>query len=350
MADISEKTIKRRRALIETMTFFDIFDFALTREELCDYILYEKWTLSELNEFANHEEFLLETHSHVFFRGRSHITKTRKIKELEARKLYKKAKKYVKYMQMLPFVRCVALCNSLAFYDADKDSDIDLFIITERNRLFIARAFVWIFTQLLGIRRHGKKIKGRFCLSFIISRDDLNLEKILIKNDIYLLFWIRLMRPLIGQEVYREFIKANSWIHNYFNYEIDQKLHLLKPNQLLQKFQKILEYPTKGKFGNIFENIMKKIQIKRCRNKITTLKDPKGTIVSDTMLKFHNVDMRQIYSDLWEKRYSQFKKYINPGGTYFEIPALERYHRSRRLFGFRSPDTADKKNVELPHH
>ena len=65
-------------------------------------------------------------------------------KEHQARKLIKKSKKYVKFMQMLPFVRTVALCNSLSFYNAEKESDIDLFIITESKRLFFARSMVWI--------------------------------------------------------------------------------------------------------------------------------------------------------------------------------------------------------------
>lgn len=349
MHDKNVETVQRRRALIETMTFFDIFDFALTREELCDYMLYKKWTLSEITEFADHEEFLIGTHSHVFFRGRSHTVKIREGKESRARKLYKKAKKYVKYMQVIPFVRSVSICNSLAFYDAEKDSDIDLFVVTERNRLFIARAMSWIFTQLLGIRRHGAKIKGRFCLSFMVSRDDLNIEKIKIKDDIYLLFWVRLMRPLTGQETYREFIKANSWINDYFVYEIDQKLHLLQQSKFLEKLQRIIEFPFKGKFGDAIEYFLRRMQMNRIKNKAAKLNNTKGTVVSHTMLKFHDIDMREIYSDLWKKRYTQFKKYINPAETYFEIPALERYHRSRRLFEFHSQDTAGKKSEELPH-
>lgn len=350
MQEQNSEMIKKRRALIETMTFFDIFDFALTREELCDYMLYEKWTLQELHEFANHEEFIVETHSHVFFRGRSHTTRVRKDKEKRAIKLYKKAKKYVKYMRMLPFMRSVSLCNSLAFYEAEKESDIDLFMITEKNRLFTARAFSWIFTQFLGIRRHGEKIRGRLCLSFIVSRDGMNLEKIKIEDDIYLLFWMRLMRPLLGQETYREFIRENSWIKDYFHYEIDQKIHLINEKSFLKKLQKIFEFPLKGKFGDLIENVLKNIQKRRAERKAKKLQNAEGIVVSDTMLKFHDVDMRAIYSSLWKKRYSQFKQYINPAGTYFDIPSLERYHRSRRLFEFRSPDSAGKRNEERLHH
>ena len=202
--------IKRKKALVQTITFFDIFDFALTREELCDYMFYKRWTLAELKEFANHESFIVETHRHVYLKGRSITVKIRKDKEYQARQLIKKAKKYVKFMQMLPFVRMVALCNNLSFYNAERESDIDLFIITERKRLFFARTMVWLYSQLLGIRRHGRKTKGRFCLTFFVSRDGMNLETIKKEKDIYFIFWLRLMRPLIGQTTYREFISKNK--------------------------------------------------------------------------------------------------------------------------------------------
>ena len=46
------ETLKRKEALLKTITFFDVFDFVLTREELCDYMLYKKWSLEELKTFT----------------------------------------------------------------------------------------------------------------------------------------------------------------------------------------------------------------------------------------------------------------------------------------------------------
>jgi hypothetical protein len=335
---------KRRKALIETMCFFDIFDFALTRKELCDYMFYKRWTLSELHEFADHEEFLIETHNHVFFRSRSLNVNVRRNKEHRARKLFEKAKKFVKYMQMLPFVRMVAICNSLSFYDAEKGSDIDLFIITEKKRLFIARTFTWIFTQLLGIRRYGNKVAGRFCLSFMISRDQLNLHDLKLENDIYFIYWMRLMRPLIGRDTYREFVKANDWIHEYFEYEINQKLHLLPESKSIKRIQKVLEFPWKGKIGDFIESILNKWQIKRAEKKAQNLQNREGIVLSSCMLKFHNMDMRKKYSALWLKRVNQFSSYFIPFHSYSEKRDLKRSPQSRIPSLFRFQDTADTKN------
>jgi len=343
---VDEEQIKKRKALLQTITFFDIFDFALTRHMLCDYALYKKWDINDLQNVIDNEEFLVSVHDYVFLRGRAHIIKIGEEKDARAKRLIKKAEKYVKYMQMLPFVRMVGICNSLAFYDAEAGSDIDLFIIAEKNRLFLARTFSLILTTFLGIRRHGEKIKGRFCLSFLISRDQMNLGYLQIKNDIYFKFWIRLMQPLIGIETYREFIVENKWIKEDFDYEINQHKHLLQKSTKLSKLQKILEWPLKGKFGNMIEYILRKWQISRAEAKANKLKNRDGIMITDSILKFHDNDIRQEISNIWKKRFMQFEKYIISSSQLdFDIQASDRSHRSHIASESHSQDNVYTKNV-----
>jgi len=341
---------KKKEALLQTIVFFDIFDFVLTREELCDYSLYKKWTLDELKNFTNHERFIVDTRRYVYLRGRSLNLKIRKNKEHQALKLIKKAKKYVKFMQMLPFVKMVALCNNLSFYSAEKRSDIDLFIITKKKRLFLARSMVWLYTQLLGVRRHGRKTKGRFCLTFFVSEESMNLENLKRKNDIYFIFWLRLMRPLIGQKTYREFISANKWIRRYFDYKIDQKKHLLTESKFLQKLQKVLEFPFRGIFGNAIEYLLKKWQVGRSTKKARKLKNQNGIIISENILKFHNQDMRDKYQLLWKLRLSQFKHNIKTTPFDYDKQFSLQSRRNQTPFGARSQHSDDKKNETTEHH
>ncbi len=332
-----------KESLVKTMVFFDIFDFALTKEELCDYKLDKKSTLKELQDFIDHQEFVLESNNYVFLKGRSITLKIRKDKETRAHKLIRKAKKYIKWMQILPFIRTVAICNSLSFYDAEKGSDIDLFIISEQNRLYLARTFSWIFMQILGIRRHGSKISGRFCLSFMISKDNLDLNSIKKEDDIYLTFWTRLLRPLLGQDTYREFIKANIWLNKYFDYEVDQQKHLITESKILIRIQKILEFPFKGWSGNLVENLLKKWQMSRSRKKAIRLENSDGIIIKDNMLKFHDVDMREKYQKIYNLRYSHFSRFVTLEGD-FENKTLLRSRENRRLYEARFQDTYDMKN------
>lgn len=337
----------KKRALIKTMVFFDLFDMPLTKEEACDFILYKKLTLNELQDFIDHEEFIIETDNHIHFRNRSLCLRVRKDKEIHAQKLIRKAKRFVKWMQILPFIRTVAICNSLSFYSAEKYSDIDLFIITEKNRLFTARLFALAFTFFCRIRRSESNVAGRFCLSFMISKNKLNIQDIKYKDDIYLTFWLRLMRPLIGQKTYRDFIDENKWIREFFEYGIDQQKHLLDKSKSLLKIQKILEWPLNGRFGGLIEKLFGFWQKNRANNKMKKVNDPSGIIICDHMLKFHNVDMRVKYQQLWALRYSQFQQYLTFSSPLEDDSASlhqSRSHQSRILYESHSQDSAYKKN------
>jgi len=119
------------------------------------------------------------------------------MEELE-KKMWKKARRYVRFLQIVPFVRMVSVCNNLAFSKVREGSDIDIFIIAKNGRLFLVRSFVTFLLQILGVRRHGKKISKRFCLSFFIDESVMDLSKIALENDIYLAFWIKILDKKYG--------------------------------------------------------------------------------------------------------------------------------------------------------
>lgn len=92
-------------------------------------------------------------------------------------------------------------------------SDIDLFIVTEPHMLWYVRFFVTFRLWWLGMWRHGEDIAGNFCLSFFITPEAMDLEKIAIKNDIYLFFWIYYMKPIFTRgDIYERFLEKNTWV------------------------------------------------------------------------------------------------------------------------------------------
>ena len=52
---------------------------------------------------------------------------------------------FLPFIQTVPFIKMVAVCNTLGYDNAAKDSDIDLFIIAKRGRLFIVRFYFYCF-------------------------------------------------------------------------------------------------------------------------------------------------------------------------------------------------------------
>lgn len=191
-----------------------------------------------------------------------------------------RAQKAAFYLQFVPFVRAVFLTGSLARGEARKESDIDFFIVTAKERIWTCRALVTLLIELMGIRRTDEKIAGRICLNRYQTEDYLEIEphNAYHKND-YSQVWL-----LSGEEeVGLKYQSSNKWIGKFKKHE---KIVIKTwPKKLVKLLEKIIS----GKFGNFLEKKLKKYQ----KNRI--LKDPrtaasKGKIrVNDKVLAFHPI-------------------------------------------------------------
>ena len=90
----------------------------------------------------------------------------------------------------------IAVANSLSMYATHTESDIDLFVVTARNRIWIVRILMTLCFWSYGVWRKGEDIAGNFCLSFFVEEASMDLSKIALKDDIYLYFWIYYLKPL----------------------------------------------------------------------------------------------------------------------------------------------------------
>lgn len=213
--------------------------------------------------------------------------------------LSKLARQYIPVLRFIPGIQAVAVCNSLALQTVHKNSDIDLFIVCHPKLLFTARMLTSIYFQLLRKRRHHDFRRARFCLSFYISSNHLDLNNVALSNDYYLYYWILTLQWVLtsgDENKWREnFLSANqSWLKSFIS-EKDAKELSFK----LQRFPAIQKrnYHPKISFFIIFlwqpfEFILKKYQFWRAEKKQAVLKYPKGVVISDRMLKFHVVDKR----------------------------------------------------------
>jgi len=213
------------------------------------------------------------------------------------KELFSKTQKYCRYISWIPGLKMVAVCNSLSMYATKKKwSDIDLFIITAKNRLWLVRIMVTLVFQLLGVRRHWNKIAERFCLSFFIDETTEDFSSFAIENDIYLYFWIYYLKPIINKDLtYENFIKANKPLGiDSINLHKDNRIYEIPtenphPNPLHsggegEKFLSLIL--------NFLNYLLKKIFLPKTLAHKKRLWNPEGLIVSDNILKFHDNDRR----------------------------------------------------------
>jgi len=206
--------------------------------------------------------------------------------------LWEKVEKYQSMFSHMPWVKAICICNSLAMNACHPESDIDLFIITERNRLWTARICLTILTTLLGIRKTKHKHAGTFCLSFFVSLDEKNFSHIALQNDIYFSYWLETLIPVINKNnAFERFLKSNK---------ITNTRHkVISESSLFTSEERIKGW--RGWILNILwdinEYILKKIFLPKTLRSYKKLGKPFWVIITDSILKFHNHDKRKKIRD-----------------------------------------------------
>ena len=215
--------------------------------------------------------------------------------EKTEKKYWDKVRKWRFLFRMVPFVKMVAVCNNLSFGIVDDCSDIDLFVVARRGRLYSARFFMNLLMRTFGVRVYGKKVSGRFCLSFFVDEDNLDMKKFAYEDDVYLAYWVYKLQPVIDRGVYGRFLDANVWALPIIEKkEFDGDLGAVKNcSGCGWSF---------GKLGDRFEAKIKKIQMARLAKKIDVLEDGKSVVVSDGVFKIHSDDMRKKFRDIFRSR------------------------------------------------
>jgi hypothetical protein len=202
--------------------------------------------------------------------------------------LFQRAQKYIGYLRFIPGIQMVAVVNSLSLYATHADSDIDLFIVTDRDRIWFVRVLTTALFWLLWVWRKGEDIAGNFCLSFFITENALDLESIAIEDDIYLSFWIYHMKPIfVRADIYERFLLANPWVEISSDQKIENKKFLIPP----------LPPRESSSFWYIFELFFRYFGEKKSLKSYKNLGSPTGIIITKNILKFHNEDRRERVRD-----------------------------------------------------
>ena len=306
-----------QKSILQTLAFWDIFGQPLTKEELWQF-LYSKdfgskieYTnfVEQINNLANVEN----KNGFYFLAGRADLVDLRqnKVKLLEEK--MKLARTGIKKIIGVPFVRAIFLCNTVAMGIPEKNSDLDVLIVVKKGRIWLTRLLATLILSLWGKRRTKNKIANKICLSFYVSDDNLNLEKIVIKNDIYLVYWLSNLIPFYDPDnLHGSLIKANQWVNKYLvnnlaPFVVGPRFRLINSKFGLV-FKKFWEKTWGGSYGNLLEAQAKGIQQTKMKMNLASVQNIQDTrvVINDSMLKFHEGDRREEYKNKWLERCENF--------------------------------------------
>ena len=207
---------------------------------------------------------------------------------LDCEKTYiKKVQKYCSVFKYIPGVSLIWIGNSLAMCSAIKNSDIDLFVVTQKNALWFVRVIMTLILMMTGNRTTQRKHAGKICLSFFCTENSLDFSEIAVTDDIYLYYWILTMKPIfVRWTIYEQFLEKNSWV----DFKKAHDIHKHHADYLAYNIQKERQNLIVIKY---IDMLLKKILLPRSLKKYERLWKPEWVIIHDNMLKFHNKDKRR---------------------------------------------------------
>lgn len=188
---------------------------------------------------------------------------------------------FLKLMNSLPQIIMLGLSGSISMLNAQKDDDIDLFIITNRNRLFTGRFLAIMAVHLLGLRRKfgDRQARDKVCLNLFFDGVNLSVPK--HKQTVFVGHEVLQMKPLIDKNhTYDRFLSHNSWVFNLFPNASDT---LDMRSRLRRQIPRIQQ----GRFGDWLEYLLMKIQLSFINRHRTT------ELITKNQLWFHPDDFEK---------------------------------------------------------
>lgn len=185
---------------------------------------------------------------------------------------------YFRFLPIFPQIKLIGLSGSVAMMNAKKSDDVDLFIITGRDRLWTGRFVAVMLAQLLGLRRKRgrKRASNKICLNLFFDEADLIVPK--AKRSQYLAHEVLQMKPIFERDrAYQRFIYANRWVFDMFPNGID--IVKRKKTQVHRS-----SFTVNSLFGNIVEKILGMVQ------KYSIKKHQTTELIAQHQLWFHPED------------------------------------------------------------
>jgi hypothetical protein len=199
----------QERAMLQSVVYASLFDYPVTLSQLREGLIGEvadERTLLAWYEASAYLQATVDYAGGFFFpRGRADLLDRRAEREVTSRALLRSMSAPLALISRLPFVRMVAISGSLAHLNADREADLDLFVVTSPHRVWTVTVATLALAHLLGWR-------DRLCLNYVVSERALWIAP----ADLFSANQIVHLRPLTGGETYRRFLETNRFVQRFY--------------------------------------------------------------------------------------------------------------------------------------
>ena len=237
--------------ILQVLAYFDVFHYPLLAEEIASYLQQPVTTAVINNELENlqQQNRIYRLDNFYSLRDDVFLAIRRKNGNLLAAQEMKKAARSASVLYQFPFVKGLAISGSLSKNYADENTDIDFFIITAPNRVWIARTLMHIFYKWAVLTKKQRL----YCMNYYISEEAL----LIPEQNIFTAMEIITLIPVKGEAVVADFVRTNKWVKTYFPNETVKPIISLENKKGF--IRRVTEFFLQGKTGNKIDNWLYKL-------------------------------------------------------------------------------------------
>jgi len=246
-------------SILKTLAYFDIFDYPITQEEIMFFLDREtgdgelKMALSGLVKRG----CIFRLGPFYSLQNNLSLKDRRARGNNYARNLLQVAGRISCMLYQFPYVRGIGISGSLSKNFADEHADIDYFIITRSNRLWIARTFMHLYKKWTFVtgRQH------LYCMNYYIDEEALKIEEKNIFTAIELITLI----PVCGNGKLTDFFAANDWVTTF----LPRYSHRARTADNVRNsfFKRGVEWCLNNRLGDLLDDLFRKITARRWAKK-----------------------------------------------------------------------------------
>lgn len=279
--------------MIQALAYADVFDFPLTKEEIIRWLIFKddpvvkkpakKVIVCLIDGLA--ERGKIKTDGNYFcLTGRSidRLVVQRRQREADSFRKLRIAQRVADWLRLIPTVKMIAITGALAMNNAGTDDDIDLLIVSNRNRLWLTRLLTTVMIELTGKRRHPREgnVKDKICVNMFMDESDMAVPD--FERDLYIAHEVCQLKPLWQKEgTYTRFLTANKWVERYL------------PNGLELSYQRVNKAYQRN-FIPIIDSLFDLLEIVAFRFQLWYMKSKRTIeVVESHRVRFHPNDCRK---------------------------------------------------------
>jgi hypothetical protein len=293
-----------QKNILFTVAYFAAFNYALTIFELWRNLFnrggksQNALSYREVLEALDGEllsKILVKRNGFVTLADEEKLIDERLIRQKLSLANIRKSKSWIKIIAHIPYMRGVFLTGTLSMKNAREKSDWDIFVVLAKDRIWLGRLFLVATLQLLGKRRHGKKVSKRFCLNHYVTERGLILEE----HNEFCSNFVSFSFPVFGQQLHKKYIGMNEQWIRHLKPNFDKEEVLNQTTEIKESFawvkigcEKFLETTGLAKMMNSWA---KKIMTEKIKNNPATYYENADIRCTDSALVFlpnpHRIEM-----------------------------------------------------------